>query len=98
VDLPSPIQNGLQIFPGGFPIYKGSVLVGGIGISGDGVDQDDMIAFLGLQNSGASVGHAPADKRVDRYNPGNASPSQNAVYVSCPFQAFNDGSANPVCN
>ena len=97
-----PAQNGLQIFPGGFPIYKGDVLVGGIGISGDGVDQDDMIAFLGLQNAGASVGHAPSAKRVDRYNPGTATggsgKTENAVYVSCPFQAFNDGSANPVCN
>ena len=93
-----PAQNGLQIFPGGFPIYKGDVLVGGIGISGDGVDQDDMIAFLGLQNSGASVGNAPRAKRVDQYNPGGSAATQNAVYVSCPFQAFNDGSANPVCN
>ncbi|HEX4856923.1 MAG TPA: heme-binding protein, partial [Limnobacter sp.] len=46
--------NGLQIFPGGFPIYKGTTLVGAIGVSGDGVDQDDMIGYLGVIN-GASL-------------------------------------------
>lgn len=44
--LPS-LPNGITIFPGGFPLYKGGVLVGAIGISGDGVDQDDLIAFVG---------------------------------------------------
>jgi uncharacterized protein GlcG (DUF336 family) len=41
------LSNGMTIFPGGFPLYKGGVLVGGIGISGDGVDQDDLIAYAG---------------------------------------------------
>ena len=40
-----------------------------IGVSGDGVDQDDMIAFLGLHNAGQSlggaIGNAPADRRAD---------------------------------
>lgn len=44
--LPS-LPNGITIFPGGFPLYKGGVLVGAIGVSGDGVDQDDLIAFVG---------------------------------------------------
>ncbi|MCK4742728.1 MAG: heme-binding protein [Sulfuriflexus sp.] len=44
----NPLRNGIQIFPGSVPIYKNGVLVGGIGVSGDGVDQDDMISFLGL--------------------------------------------------
>jgi hypothetical protein len=29
---------------------------GGIGVSGDGIDQDDMIAFLGLHNAAAALG------------------------------------------
>ena len=34
--------------PAAVPIYRGSQLVGAIGVSGDGIDQDDMISFLGL--------------------------------------------------
>ncbi|HEY8204442.1 MAG TPA: heme-binding protein, partial [Pyrinomonadaceae bacterium] len=41
--IPS-LPNGIQIFPGSIPLYKNGVLVGAIGISGDGVDQDDLIA------------------------------------------------------
>jgi uncharacterized protein GlcG (DUF336 family) len=44
--IPS-LPNGIQIFPGSVPIYKNGVLVGAIGISGDGVDQDDLIAAAG---------------------------------------------------
>ena len=50
------LANGLQIFPGSVPIYRGSTLVGGLGVSGDGVDQDDMIAFLGLHQAGEILG------------------------------------------
>jgi len=50
--LPS-LPNGIQIFPGSAPVYKNGVLVGAIGISGDGVDQDDLIAGAG------SNGYAP---------------------------------------
>ena len=59
------IANGIQIFPGSVPIYRGDTLVGGVGVSGDGVDQDDMVAFLGLHNAGVelggAIGNAPAD-------------------------------------
>ena len=44
--IPS-LPNGVQIFPGSVPLYKNGALVGGIGISGDGVDQDDIIAAAG---------------------------------------------------
>ena len=43
----SGLNNGIQIFPGSVPLYKNGVLVGAIGISGDGVDQDDLIAAAG---------------------------------------------------
>ncbi|MEI6233268.1 MAG: heme-binding protein [Planctomycetota bacterium] len=46
-NVPPTLKNGICIFPGGVPIYKNGVLVGGLGISGDGVDQDDVIAFNG---------------------------------------------------
>ncbi len=44
--------NGIQIFPGGVPLYRGSTLIGGIGVSGDGIDQDDLIAFYGASRLG----------------------------------------------
>jgi len=43
----NPLRNGITIFPGGVPLYKDGVLVGAIGVSGDGVDQDDSVAFSG---------------------------------------------------
>ncbi|HEX8178724.1 MAG TPA: heme-binding protein [Pyrinomonadaceae bacterium] len=43
----SYIPNGIQIFPGSVPLYKNGELVGAVGISGDGVDQDDIIASAG---------------------------------------------------
>jgi uncharacterized protein GlcG (DUF336 family) len=50
-------QNGVVYFPGSAPLYKDvngqSVLVGGLGVSGDGVDQDDDVTFQ------ASVGFTP---------------------------------------
>jgi uncharacterized protein (TIGR03437 family) len=36
--------NGIQIFPGSAVLFKNGMQVGAIGISGDGVDQDDFIA------------------------------------------------------
>jgi uncharacterized protein GlcG (DUF336 family) len=59
---PDPnLPNGITIFPGGFPLYRDGVLVGAIGVSGDGVDQDDLIAA-----SGAALFPAPAAIRADR--------------------------------
>jgi uncharacterized protein GlcG (DUF336 family) len=40
-------RNGLITFPGGVPLYHNGKLVGGIGVSGDGVDQDETVAFAG---------------------------------------------------
>jgi uncharacterized protein GlcG (DUF336 family) len=82
------LANGLQIFPGGVPIYRGGRLVGGIGVSGDGIDQDDMVAFLGLDRAGdrlgGAIGNAPAALRDDRLTPDGV----RLRYVSCPFSPF----------
>ncbi len=44
------LPNGLTIFPGGFPLYRDGRLIGAIGISGDGVDQDDIIGASGCED------------------------------------------------
>lgn len=96
------LANGLQIFPGSVPIYRGNTLVGGIGISGDGIDQDDMVAFLGIANGsarlGGSVTQAPFDRRSDRVVVTLPDARQVRLrYVGCPFTPFLDGDAQNVC-
>jgi len=46
-NLKGPLADGITVFPGGVPLYKDGQLVGGIGVSGDGVEQDDLIAYTG---------------------------------------------------
>lgn len=91
------LANGMQIFPGSTPIYRGSTLVGAIGISGDGIDQDDMISFLGLSNAAARVGgglgQAPNAIRADRIVVNNV----RLRYVSCPFAPFVDTAEQNPC-
>ena len=55
------LPNGITIFPGGFPLYRNGVLIGAIGVSGDGIDQDDLVAA-----AGASLFQAPVPIRADR--------------------------------
>ena len=43
----SNVSEGIIEFPGGLPLYKNGELVGGIGVSGDGVDQDEKVALAG---------------------------------------------------
>lgn len=90
------LPNGIQIFPGSVPIYRGNTLVGGIGVSGDGVDQDDMVSFLGLYNAGIKLGtiaNAPPAMRADRLAPGGA----NLRYVQCPQAPFIGSTDDNVC-
>lgn len=91
------LGNGLQIFPGSVPVYRGDELVGGIGISGDGVDQDDMIAFLGLHNAGVELGgavnNAPPAIRADTLAPQGV----RLRYVQCPQSPFIDSDEQNVC-
>ena len=96
------LQNGIQIFPGSVPIYRGSTLVGAIGISGDGIDQDDMISFLGLYNAGkrlGTIGHADPAIRADRIVVTLADGNTARLrYVNCPFSPFVDSTAQDVCD
>ncbi len=91
------LANGVQIFPGSVPIYRGDQLVGGIGVSGDGVDQDDMIAFLGVHNASiqlsGTINNAPSNKRADNLTPKGT----RLRYVQCPFSPFNGSSEQNVC-
>ncbi|MFN9847972.1 MAG: heme-binding protein [Alphaproteobacteria bacterium] len=93
------LQNGLQIFPGGVPIYRGTRLIGAIGVSGDGIDQDDMISFLGTHNAAARVGgisNAAASIRADTLIVGQSAPAR-LRYVGCPFAPFLDTTDQNAC-
>lgn len=95
------LANGLQIFPGAVPVYRGNVLVGGIGVSGDGIDQDDMVSFLGLHNAGLRLGtvrNADPAIRADRIVVQlGAGREARLRYVSCPFAPFLDTTQQNVC-
>ncbi len=95
------LENGIQIFPGSVPVYRGNRLVGAIGVSGDGIDQDDMIAFLGTNNGGIKaggvIGNAPKPIRSDNVVVQLNNASVRLRYVGCPFAPFLDTSAQNVC-
>jgi uncharacterized protein GlcG (DUF336 family) len=58
---PNVNKSGVVFFPGSVGLFKNGVLVGGLGISGDGVDQDDFVT------SGGSAGfEAPTAIRADQ--------------------------------
>ena len=61
VAWPKANQSGVVFFPGSEPLYINGVMVGGLGVSGDGVDQDDFVT------AGGAVGfEAPTDIRADQ--------------------------------
>src|SRR5450631_21178 len=57
----NPNQNGVVFSPESVPLYKNGVVVGGLGVSGDGVDQDDYVT-----NAGAQGFEAPGNVRADQ--------------------------------
>ena len=72
-------QNGIVFFPGSSALYDDvsgtRVLVGGLGVSGDGVDQDDVVTV------GAQIGfEAPVRLRSDQFV---------VAGVRLPYQNFN---------
>ena len=54
-------KSGVVFFPGSVGLYRDGVLVGGLGASGDGVDQDDYVT-----NGGATGFAAPTQIRADQ--------------------------------
>jgi uncharacterized protein GlcG (DUF336 family) len=54
-------QNGIVFFPGSEGLYRNGTLVGGLGISGDGVEQDDYVTA-----GGAAGFEPPASMRADQ--------------------------------
>ncbi len=58
---PNTNQSGIVFFPGSVGLYRNGVLVGGLGVSGDGVDQDDYVT-----NGGAAGFEAPTQIRADQ--------------------------------
>lgn len=91
------IRNGITLFGGGFPIYRGTQLVGAIGVSGDGTDQSDLIGFLGINNAGkvlnTGIGNAPASMRADNLTPQGV----RLRYVNCPTAPFLDSNIEDAC-
>ena len=79
VSQPLANQNGIVFFPGSSPVYVsaggGKLLAGGLGISGDGVDQDDVVTV-----AAQSGFEPPTANRVDQFIVGG---------VRLPFQKFN---------
>jgi len=92
------LGNGLQIFAGSVAIYRNGVVVGAIGVSGDGIDQDDMIAFLGLHEAGqalgGAIGNAPTPRRADTLAPQGV----RLRYVQCPQSPYVNSAEDNVCD
>ena len=70
-------QNGIVFFPGSAPAYKNRQLAGGLGVSGDGVDQDDVVTAAG------SAGYEPSPAGVLRAD------QVSFEGVNLPYQKFN---------
>jgi uncharacterized protein GlcG (DUF336 family) len=59
--LSSGNNSGIVFFPGSTGLYRNGVLIGGLGVSGDGVDQDDFVT-----SGGAAGFQAPTNIRADQ--------------------------------
>lgn len=101
------LANGIQIFPGSVPLYRNGSLIGAIGVSGDGIDQDDLTAFYGASRAGLDyAGHtevgdltlgfnAPSEIRSDTVTiPGT---NTRLRYVNCPEAPFVESNDQNVC-
>lgn len=84
LQAPNGRQNGVVFFPGSTPLYKNGVLVGGLGVSGDGVDQDDTATFYGAK------GYLPKARiRADKYSlPSRTAGGAQARKVRLPYFKF----------
>jgi uncharacterized protein GlcG (DUF336 family) len=74
-------QSGIVFFPGSAPLYRDGVLIGGLGVSGDGVEQDDVVTEAGQRGF-----EAPAAIRADQILIGG---------VRLPYFKFNRNPTRP---
>ena len=58
---PNDKRSGMVFFPGSAGLYRNGALVGGLGVSGDGVDEDDFVT-----SAGTAGFEAPAAIRADQ--------------------------------
>jgi uncharacterized protein GlcG (DUF336 family) len=58
---PNDKKSGIVFFPGSAGLYRNGVLIGGLGVSGDGVEQDDFVT-----NAGTKGFEAPETIRADQ--------------------------------
>ena len=63
-------QSGIVFFPGSIGLYSGHTLIGGLGVSGDGVEQDDFVTAASVAQINKPDDRpnwtAPEDIRADR--------------------------------
>jgi uncharacterized protein GlcG (DUF336 family) len=76
---PNQFQSGIVFFPGSVPLYKNGVLVGGLGVSGDGVEQDDYVT-----DGGSQPFQAPAAMRADQIEIPSAQGPVRLPYLKFP--------------
>lgn len=86
-EAPTANRSGIIFFPGSAPIYRGNVLVGGIGVSGDGVDQDDFVTFEGLQRAKSILAGMASDLTISP-PPGVRIDNYEHLGVRVPFIKF----------
>ena len=101
------LRNGVQFFAGGFPLYRGTTLIGSISASGDGTEQDDLVPFFGPSRQGLDfAGHtgvgdpvygfnAPKEIRADQLE--LTVPQTRVRYVACPESPFRGSNEQNVC-
>lgn len=89
--------NGIQLRVSSVPIYRGSQLVGAIGSSGDGAEQEDLVNFLAIAEAGAILGtinNADPAIRSDTLTPQGV----RLRYVNCPQAPIIGTTDTNVCN
>jgi len=92
------LADGLQIFPGGFPVYRADgKLIGAVGVSGDGVSQDDMTAYLSTYYASLDLytgfGNAWLTNRISQLSAHGASP----LYLQCPTTPLLNDATQDLC-
>lgn len=89
--------NGIQLRVSSVPIYRGDQLVGGIGASGDGAEQEDLVTFGAVDAASQKLGtinNADPAIRADQLSPQGA----RLRYVNCPQAPFLSSDAQDACS